>query len=96
MITLPRFVELCYESLEQVRHHQALQGPLGFSQQAPPRCECSEEERISDNVDGTFHPTAAPDGFADAGVGFVQASEGESSGGVVAMIDFLFKDLGKG
>ena len=82
-------------SFEQVRHHQALQGPLGCNQQAPHECECSEEERISVNVDGTFHPPAAPDGFAVAGVGFVQASEGESSGGVVTMIDPLFKDLGK-
>ncbi len=58
-------------------------------------CELSEEERISVNVDGTFPPTAAPGGIAGAGIGFFQASKGESSGGVVAMIDLLIKDLGK-
>jgi septal ring factor EnvC (AmiA/AmiB activator) len=74
---------------------------------APPKRELSEEDRITLNMGGTLAPTAAPGGIAGTGIGFVQRvapgpppatagafkKKSEESGGVIAMIDALIKEL---
>merc|ERR1719183_769542 len=74
---------------------------------APPKRELSEEDRITLNMGGTLAPTAAPGGIAGTGIGFVQrvapgpppetakaySKKSEESGGVIAMIDTLIKEL---
>lgn len=77
--------------------------------QPPQKVELSAEDRIAASVSGTEPPTEAPGGIAGTGIGLVQvhahvqreAPEGpaayqkksEESGGVIAMIDLLVKDL---
>jgi len=74
---------------------------------APPKRELSEEDRITLNMGGTLAPTAAPGGIAGTGIGFAQrvapgpppetakaySKKSEESGGVIAMIDTLIKEL---
>merc|ERR1719162_924260 len=74
---------------------------------APPKRELSEEDRVTLNMGGTLAPTEAPGGIAGTGIGFVQRvapgpppatagaykKKGEESGGVIAMIDALIKEL---
>merc|ERR1719197_1967301 len=77
---------------------------------APPKRELSEEERITVNMGGTLAPTAAPAGIAGTGISAAQVNvapppppeanlaykkSGESSNGVLAMIDLLVADLDK-
>jgi len=76
---------------------------------APPKRELSEEDRITLNMGGTLAPTEAPGGIAGTGVTVLTQvrgapppppetagaykKKGEESGGVIAMIDMLIKDL---
>merc|ERR1719345_319564 len=74
---------------------------------APPKRELSEEDRITLNMGGTLAPTAAPGGIAGTGIGFAQrvapgpppetakaySKKSGESGGVIAMIDTLIKEL---
>jgi len=75
---------------------------------APPKRELSEEDRITVNMGGTLAPTEAPGGIAGTGIGLVQtrtapppppetfgaySKKSEESGGVIAMMDLLIKDL---
>jgi septal ring factor EnvC (AmiA/AmiB activator) len=74
---------------------------------APPKRELSEEDRITLNMGGTLAPTAAPGGIAGTGIGLIQrvapgpppetakaySKKSEESGGVIAMIDTLIKEL---
>jgi len=75
---------------------------------APPKRELSEEDRITLNMGGSLAPTAAPGGIAGTGVTALAQrgapppppetagaykKSGEESGGVIAMIDTLIKDL---
>merc|ERR1719401_611376 len=77
---------------------------------APPKRELSEEDRVVVNMGGTLAPTAAPGGIAGTGIALSQASvapppppeanlaykkSGESSNGVIAMIDLLIADIDK-
>jgi chromosome segregation ATPase len=77
---------------------------------APPKRELSEEERIAVNMGETLAPTPAPGGIAGTGISaFEQESaepgpapaqasykkSGEESGGVMALMDNLIKDLDK-
>merc|ERR1719373_259050 len=77
---------------------------------APPKRELSEEDQIVVNMGGTLAPTAAPGGIAGTGIGLAQTGvapppppeanlsykkSGESSNGVIAMIDLLIADLDK-
>jgi len=76
---------------------------------APPKRQLTEEEQITVNNGGTLAPTSAPGGIAGTGVTVLtQAApaappaavgaykkKGEESGGVIAMIDLLVKDLDK-
>jgi len=77
---------------------------------APPKRELSEEDRITVNMGGTLAPTAAPGGIAGTGISAAQVNvapppppeanlaykkSGESSNGVIAMIDLLVADLDK-
>merc|ERR1719440_2277992 len=75
---------------------------------APPKRELSEEDRIVVNMGGTLAPTAAPGGIAGTGIGLAQVApppapeanlaykkSGESSNGVLAMIDLLVADIDK-
>jgi septal ring factor EnvC (AmiA/AmiB activator) len=75
---------------------------------APPKRELSEEEQITVNNGGTLAPTAAPGGIAGTGIGLAQVApppppeanlaykkSGESSNGVIAMIDLLVADVDK-
>merc|ERR1719221_1010689 len=77
---------------------------------APPKRELSEEDQIVVNMGGTLAPTAAPGGIAGTGIGLAQTGvapppppeanlaykkSGESSNGVLAMIDLLVADLDK-
>jgi len=77
---------------------------------APPKRELSEEDRITVNMGGTLAPTAAPGGIAGTGISAAQVNvapppppeanlaykkSGESSNGVIAMIDLLVADLEK-
>jgi hypothetical protein len=76
----------------------------------PPKRELSEEDRIVVNMGGSLAPTAAPGGIAGTGIGLSQTGvapppppeanlaykkSGESSNGVIAMIDLLIADLDK-
>merc|ERR1719161_2126554 len=73
---------------------------------APPKRELTEEERITLNMGGTLAPTNAPGGIAGTGVSALAQEappppetwgayqkKGEESGGVIAMMDLLRKDL---
>jgi len=75
---------------------------------APPKRELSEEEQITVNNGGTLAPTAAPGGIAGTGIGLSQVApppppaanlaykkSGESSNGVMAMIDLIVADVDK-
>merc|ERR1719408_348692 len=77
---------------------------------APPKRELSEEDRITVSMGGTLAPTAAPGGIAGTGIGLAQTGvapppppeanlaykkSGESSNGVIAMIDLLIADIDK-
>merc|ERR1719456_1612516 len=75
----------------------------------PPKRELTEEERITLNMGGTLAPTNPPAGIAGTGIGLVQAhrdapppppetfgaygKKSEESGGVLAMMDMLVKEL---
>merc|ERR1719356_2062373 len=77
---------------------------------APPKRALSEEDQLTVNMGGTLAPTAAPGGIAGTGIGLAQTGaapppppeanlaykkSGESSNGVIAMIDLLIADLDK-
>merc|ERR1719203_1693510 len=75
---------------------------------APPKRELSEEDQLVVNMGGTLAPTAAPGGIAGTGIGLSQVApppppeanlaykkSGESSNGVLAMIDLLVADIDK-
>merc|ERR1712072_576216 len=77
---------------------------------APPKRVLSEEDQLTVNMGGTLAPTAAPGGIAGTGIGLAQTraapppppeanlaykKSGESSGGVIAMIDLLVADIDK-
>jgi len=75
---------------------------------APPARELTEEEQITVNNGGTLAPTAAPGGIAGTGIGLAQVApppppaanlaykkSGESSNGVIAMIDLIVADVEK-
>jgi len=77
---------------------------------APPKRELSEEDQITVNNGGTLAPTAAPGGIAGTGISAAQVGvapppppeanlaykkSGESSNGVIAMIDLLVADVDK-
>jgi len=75
---------------------------------APPKRVLSEEEQITVNNGGTLAPTAAPGGIAGTGIGLNQVApppppeanlaykkSGESSNGVMAMIDLIVADVDK-
>merc|ERR1719329_634688 len=75
---------------------------------APPKRELTEEEQITVNNGGTLAPTAAPGGIAGTGIGLNQVApppppeanlaykkSGESSNGVMAMIDLIVADVDK-
>merc|ERR1719440_759312 len=77
---------------------------------APPKRELTEEERITVNMGGTLAPTAAPAGIAGTGISAAQVNaapppppeanlaykkSGESSNGVIAMLDLMIADLDK-
>jgi len=75
----------------------------------PPKRELTEEERITLNMGGTLAPTNPPAGIAGTGIGLVQmhnkdapppppegpsySKKSEESGGVLAMMDMLVKEL---
>merc|ERR1719321_1289386 len=76
----------------------------------PPKRELSEEEKIYSSMGGELEATPAPGGIAGTGVGLVQKRDplepppeapgaykkkGEESGGVMAMMDLLVKELDK-
>jgi len=75
---------------------------------AAPKRELTEEEQITVNNGGTLAPTAAPAGIAGTGIGLNQVApppppeanlaykkSGESSNGVMAMIDLIVADVDK-
>merc|ERR1712066_969018 len=78
---------------------------------APPKRELSAEESVTVSMGGTLAPTPAPGGIANTGIGaFTQSSaapppppetfgaytkKGESSTGVISMIQLLVADLDK-
>merc|ERR1712224_383220 len=77
---------------------------------APPKRELSEEDSIVVSMGGTLAPTAAPGGIAGTGIGLAQTGvapppppeanlaykkSGESSNGVIAMIDLIVADVDK-
>jgi len=76
---------------------------------APPKRELSDEDRATLAAGGTLAPTEAPGGIAGTGVTVLAQAKpppppeapgaykkkGEESGGVIAMIDLLVKDLDK-
>merc|ERR1711920_127386 len=78
---------------------------------APPARELTDEQSVTGSMGGTLAPTPAPGGIANTGIGaFAQVSvapppppetfrpytkKGESSTGVIAMIDLLVADLDK-
>jgi len=63
---------------------------------APPKRELTEEERITLNNGGTLAPTEAPGGIAGTGIGLMQgAYKKQDSGGALALMDLLVKDLTK-
>jgi len=76
----------------------------------PPKRELSEEEKIYTSMGGELEATAAPGGIAGTGIGLSQQKDplapppetfgaykkkGEESGGVMAMMDNLVKELDK-
>eukprot|EP00746_Dinoflagellata_sp_MGD_P160888 gnl/MRDRNA2_/MRDRNA2_87837_c0_seq1.p1 gnl/MRDRNA2_/MRDRNA2_87837_c0~~gnl/MRDRNA2_/MRDRNA2_87837_c0_seq1.p1 ORF type:complete len:752 (-),score=257.56 gnl/MRDRNA2_/MRDRNA2_87837_c0_seq1:109-2202(-) len=76
----------------------------------PPKRELTEEEKIYTSMGGELEATPAPGGIAGTGVGFLQHKDplepppetfgaykkkGEESGGVMAMMDNLVKELDK-
>merc|ERR1719269_74361 len=76
----------------------------------PPKRELTEEERITVNMGGTLAPTAPPAGIAGTGISAAQdqaapppppeanlayKKSGESSNGVIAMIDMIVADVDK-
>merc|ERR1719375_2805988 len=70
----------------------------------PPKRELTEEERITLNMGGTLAPTNPPGGIAGTGVSFLEVAaksfttyskQQEESGGVIAMMDMMKKDLAK-
>jgi hypothetical protein len=76
----------------------------------PPKRELSEEDSIVVNMGGTLAPTAAPGGIAGTGIALSQTGvapppppeanlaykkSGQSSNGVIGMIDILIADLDK-
>merc|ERR1719201_480895 len=76
----------------------------------PPKRELTEEERITLNNGGTLAPTEAPGGIAGTGIGFFAqvaqtaaqdpvfaqaAYKKQDSGGALALMDLLVKDLTK-
>merc|ERR1740130_2123338 len=75
---------------------------------AAPKRELSEEEQLIVSQGGTLAPTAAPGGIAGTGIGLNQVApppppaanlaykkSGESSNGVIAMIDLIVADVDK-
>jgi len=75
---------------------------------APAKRQLSEEEQITVANGGTLAPTAAPGGIAGTGIGLNQVApppppeanlaykkSGESSNGVIAMIDLIVADVDK-
>jgi septal ring factor EnvC (AmiA/AmiB activator) len=75
---------------------------------AAPKRQLTEEEQITVNNGGTLAPTAAPGGIAGTGIGLNQVApppppeanlaykkSGESSNGVIAMIDLIVSDVDK-
>jgi len=76
---------------------------------APPKRELSDEDRATLAAGGTLAPTEAPGGIAGTGVTVLAQADpgpapeapkefkkkGEESGGIIAMIDLLIKDLDK-
>merc|ERR1740130_2533861 len=75
---------------------------------AAPKRELTEEQQITVNNGGTLAPTAAPGGIAGTGIGLNQVApapapeanlaykkSGESSNGVMAMIDLIVADVDK-
>jgi len=75
---------------------------------AAPKRELSEEEQLIVSQGGTLAPTAAPGGIAGTGIGLSQVApppppaanlaykkSGESSNGVIAMIDLIVADVDK-
>merc|ERR1740115_559733 len=75
---------------------------------AAPKRELTEEEQITVNNGGTLAPTAVPGGIAGTGIGLNQVApppppeanlaykkSGESSNGVMAMIDLIVADVDK-
>merc|ERR1719162_2409581 len=76
---------------------------------APAKRELTEEERLTVNNGGTLAPTAAPGGIAGTGITALSqvapppppataaaySKSSKESGGVIAMIDLLIKDLDK-
>merc|ERR1719197_1186758 len=61
----------------------------------PPKRELSEEDQITLSMGGTLAPTLAPGGIAGTGIGLIAYKKSEGSGGVMALIDMLVKDLDK-
>merc|ERR1719161_3232009 len=76
----------------------------------PPKRELSEEEKIYTSMGGELEATPAPGGIAGTGIGLLQHKDplepppetfggykkkGEESGGVMAMMDNLVKELDK-
>lgn len=76
----------------------------------PPKRELTEEEKIYTSMGGELEATPAPGGIAGTGIGFLQHKDplepppetfgaykkkGEESGGVMAMMDLLVKELDK-
>jgi septal ring factor EnvC (AmiA/AmiB activator) len=75
---------------------------------APPKRQLTDEEQITVSNGGTLAPTAAPGGIAGTGIGLAQVApapppeanlaykkSGESSNGVMAMIDLILADVDK-
>jgi chromosome segregation ATPase len=77
---------------------------------APPKRELTDEDRATLAAGGTLAPTAAPGGIAGTGIGLAQTGaapppppeanlaykkSGESSNGVIAMIDLIVADVDK-
>merc|ERR1712060_642206 len=75
---------------------------------APPARELTDEQSVTVSMGGTLAPTPAPGGIAGTGIGLSQVApppppetfgpytkKGESSSGVIAMIDLLVADLDK-
>merc|ERR1719409_433844 len=61
----------------------------------PPKRELGEEDQITLSMGGTLAPTLAPGGIAGTGIGLIAYTKSQGSGGVIAMIDMIVKDLDK-